>query len=317
MRDISHKSPTLRSAVARAVLRVSPASIVAIREGRVPKGDPLCVAKIAAFQAAKQTPLLIPFCHPVPVEHVAVDFEMTDDTITATATVTSVYKSGGAGGARPAAPAAVLNIYDLLKMIDDDMEITGVRLLEKRGGKSDWHRTAPGTLRAAVLVSSDSVAAGRKRDISGLVIRERLEREGLVIADYRILPDDEPLLEEALNGYADRDRLNLVVTTGGTGFGPRDRMPEVMRRVIDREAPGIAEAMRAYGQQRTPYAMLSRALAGIRGDTLIVNLPGSRGGVADSLDALLPHLLHAFKMLRGEGHPEGDRASRSPSRPAV
>jgi cyclic pyranopterin monophosphate synthase len=102
-------------------------------------------------------------------------------------------------------------------------------------------------------------------------------------------------------------QLDLVVTTGGTGMSPRDNTPEAMQRVIGREIPGIAEAMRSYGQERTPYAMLSRGMAGVRGKTLIVNLPGSRNGVRESLDALFPALIHAFKMIRGGGHPAQEK----------
>ncbi len=124
--------------------------------------------------------------------------------------------------------------------------------------------------------------------------------------DYKILSDDKEGVVAQLKAYAEAG-LNLVITTGGTGFAPRDHVPEAMNEVVEREVPGIPEAARAHGQDRTPFSMLSRGRAGIRGDTLIVNLPGSRGGVSDSLDALFPGLLHAFKMLRGEPHEHDPR----------
>lgn len=304
MRDISHKVTTLREATARAEIRVSASSIQAMRDGTVPKGDPLPVAKVAAIQAAKNTPLIIPYCHPVPVEFVGVHFDVGETSITIDVTVKSVYKTGVEMEALTGATAAALNIYDILKMIDESLEIVGVRLLEKKGGKSDYHKTARGSIRAAVLVSSDSVAAGKKRDISGVMVRERLEEAGIVVEQYDILPDEPEQLAAKLKQYADDLKLDLVVTSGGTGFGPRDHMPEVMREVVEFPAPGVSEAMRAYGQQRTPYSMLSRGASGIRGRTLIINLPGSKGGVSDSLNAIMPYIRHAFKMLRGEGHPE-------------
>ncbi len=306
MRDITHKITTLREATARAEIRVSPASIRAIREGTVPKGDPLPVAKVAAIQAAKQTPLIIPYCHPVPIEFVGVDFELGEGLVTATVTVKAIHKTGVEMEALTAASAAALSIYDILKMIDESLEITGIRLLEKKGGKSDYRKTPKGDIHAAVLVSSDSVAAGRKRDISGGMVRGRLEEIGIVVDHFDVLPDDPAQLEAKLKSYADELKLNLVVTSGGTGFGPRDHMPEVMRNVVEFPAPGVSEAMRAYGQQRTPYSMLSRGASGIRGRTLIINLPGSKGGVTDSLNAIIPYIRHAFKMLRGEGDP-GDQ----------
>ena len=121
--------------------------------------------------------------------------------------------------------------------------------------------------------------------------------------DSKIIPDDERLIIESLCYYADNLKLDLVITTGGTGLGPRDTTPDAMAKVIEREIPGITEALRAYGQARTPYSMLSRGIAGVRGRTIIVNLPGSKRAVAESLDALFPGLFHAFVMLRGGEHP--------------
>ena len=122
------------------------------------------------------------------------------------------------------------------------------------------------------------------------------------VADYAIIPDDSKKIEEKLLHYADSLNLDLVVTTGGTGLGPRDTTPEVVKKIIEREIPGIAETARVYGQARTPLAMLSRSVAGVRGKTVIVSLPGSKNGASESLDALFPALLHVFNMLRGEGH---------------
>jgi molybdenum cofactor biosynthesis protein MoaC len=302
MRDISRKRTTLRTATARALVRAAPATLAAIREGRVPKGDPLPVARVAAVQAAKNTAQLIPYCHPLPVDFVGVDFELGESSIDVHCAVTAVYKTGVEMEALTGAAVAALTLYDMLKMIDTDMIIEQVVLVEKKGGKSDFRDAYDPPLRAAVLVTSDSISAAANSDVSGKLIAERLREHGIEVADYRVIPDDGDQIVAMLKRYADDLHLDLVMTTGGTGFSPRDGTPEAMAQVIEREAPGIAEAARAHGQDRTPYAMLSRARAGLRGDTLIVNLPGSRKGVADSLDALLPGLLHSFRMIRGEGH---------------
>ena len=308
MVDIMAKSPTRRTATAEAVVTMRPETVDRIRDGGVPKGDPRPVAEAAAALAVKNTGAIIPYCHPVPVEKVDVAFSLDETAVTVTVTVGNIARTGVEMEAMTGAAVAALTVYDMVKMIDDSAAIGGVRLLEKTGGKSEkWRRRRPRGLQAAVVVLSDSIAAGRKEDISGRMIVERLEREGVAVADYTVIPDDTDTLVDLLRDYADRRRLNLVVTTGGTGFAPRDNTPEAMARVVEREAPGIAEAARAYGQERTPLSMLSRARAGIRGRTLIVNLPGSRGGVADSLDALFPALLHAFRMLRGEGHDDDPR----------
>jgi len=265
MLDISQKVSTLRSATARAILRLAPATVALVREGKVPKGDPLEVARVAAVQAAKQTPQLIPYCHLLPLDYVGVEFEIAEDRIEVEVTVKAVYKTGVEMEALTGASVAALVLYDMLKMLDQTMEIAAVRLVSKKGGKGDFREPSSPPRRAAVLVMSDSVAAGKKSDEAGRTIVQRLEREGLEIADYRIIPDDGALIAETLIAYANRDRLDLVLTTGGTGFSPRDNTPEAMLRVIEREIPGIPEAARAYGQARTPYSMLSRGKAGLRG----------------------------------------------------
>jgi molybdenum cofactor synthesis domain-containing protein len=178
------------------------------------------------------------------------------------------------------------------------MEIAGIQLIEKRGGKSDYAGMPATTLRAAVLVMSDSIAAGTQSDRSGCIIAERLGAAGVEVVDYAIIADEKEEIVRRLCHYADELALDMVVTTGGTGFSPRDVTPEAMAQVIERDVPGLPEAARAYGQQRTPFAMLSRGKAGIRGHTLIINLPGSTRGVTEALDALLPGVLHAFPMLR-------------------
>ncbi len=288
--------------MAQAELRLSPKTLDLIRSSAVPKGDPLAVARVAAIQAAKRTSEIVPYCHPVPLDFVGVDFELRDEGIVITCTAKAIYRTGVEMEALTAASVAALTIYDMVKMLDDSMEIVGVRLVSKTGGKSDFADRRETPLRAAVLVMSDSIAEGKKEDHSGRLIAARLKEEGLEVVDYRIIPDEVDVIREALLRYADESRVDLVITTGGTGLGPRDRTPEAMAELIEREVPGIPEATRAFGQARTPYAMLSRGKAGLRGSTLIINLPGSRKGAAESLDALFPGLLHAFHMLRGEGH---------------
>lgn len=306
MRDISDKIKTLRVATAQAILKASPDTIMAIREHAIPKGDPLPVAKVAAVQAAKNCSQIIPYCHPLPIDFVGVDFHLHDEFIEVKATVKAIYKTGVEMEAMAAASVAVLTLYDMLKMLDDTMEIGSVRLLSKKGGKSDFrtgHEQIRKSLRTAVVVMSDSIVSGRKDDLSGKLIVERLQQEGIQVTDYQVIPDDAEQIQTLLIAYADERQMDLVITTGGTGLSPRDNTPEAMTQIIDREVPGITEALRSYGQERTPYSMLSRGMAGLRGRTLIINLPGSKGGVRESLDALFPAVLHAFKILRGGGHP--------------
>jgi molybdenum cofactor synthesis domain-containing protein len=182
------------------------------------------------------------------------------------------------------------------------MEISSVALTGKAGGKSDFRESFSRPLRAAVLVMSDSAAAGRKVDASGRLIEDRLKQEGIEVAEYKVIPDDRETIQQDLIRFVEESGVDLVLTTGGTGFSPRDCTPEATAAVVERFVPGVPEALRAYGQDRNHRSMLSRGVAGIRGRTLIVNLPGSPKGAAESLDALFPGVLHGFKMLWGGGH---------------
>lgn len=294
----------MRTATARAILKLKPSTILLIKQNKVPKGNPLEVAKVAGIQAAKNTSQIIPYCHPIPIDHVSIEFNIQESLIDITAIVKAIYKTGVEMEALTACSVAALTLYDMLKMLDKSMEISEIKLVSKEGGKSDFREKLKVSLRSAVLVISDSVSKGDKDDLSGRLIVEKLKEEGFEITDYKIVPDDIPEIREAIINYADKMKLNLVMTTGGTGFSLRDNTPEAMKDLIEREIPGIPEAMRAYGQERTPYSMLSRGKAGIRGKTIIINLPGSKKGVKDSLDAIFPAMLHSFKMLYGGGHKE-------------
>ena len=302
MRDVSRKTTTLRTARARAILRVSPSTIDRIRAGSLPKGDPLPVARVAGIQAAKQTSAIIPFCHPVAVEHADCTFELTKNSVVITAAVTAVHKTGVEMEALTAATVAALTIYDMTKMVDDEAVIESVQLLEKKGGKTDQRGVLKRPIRAGILVLSDSVAAGTRTDESGKRLADRLKEQGIDILEILAIADDRATIESTLRTWSDDNRFDLICTTGGTGLGPRDVTPEATNAVIDRAVPGVTEALRSYGQDRMPTAMLSRSVAGIRGRTMIVNFPGSVRGVDEGMDALLPGLLHAFAMMEGGGH---------------
>ena len=193
-----------------------------------------------------------------------------------------------------AASVAILTIYDMAKMVEEDLAITDVRLLEKRGGKSDFVPVAGAT--ASVVTVSDSRTADT--DESGPAAVSLLQEVGVDVVSTVVVPDEMHKIENAIREATGR----LVVLTGGTGVSPRDNTPEVVKRLIEKELPGVGEQIRRYGQDRMPMSMLSRSVCGVMGDKVVLALPGSPGGVTDALRAVLPHLLHVLDVLQGASH---------------
>lgn len=302
MKDVSSKIETLRTAKARAKIMAGAETLDLVRSNAVPKGNVLETARAAGIMAAKKTPELIPLCHQIPLDTADIEFEIEEDGIAVTSFVKAIWKTGVEMEALTAASIAALTIYDMLKPLDTSLEICEIKLVEKRGGKSDWKESYGEPLKTAILVLSDSVASGKKEDKSGKIIKEKLNGQPVEVVVYEILPDELELIKTKLIELSDGRALDLILTTGGTGLSPRDVTVEATIEVIEREVPGISEAGRIYGFRRTPHAMLSRGVSGIRGKTIIINLPGSSRGVAETMDALFPWVLHSFRILRGGDH---------------
>lgn len=157
-------------------------------------------------------------------------------------------------------------------------------------------------MRVAIITASDSGAAGARKDESGPLIQKIVEELGAKVVSYCLLPDEKEQLSEEMRRIADNKTADLILTTGGTGFAKRDCTPEATLAVVERQTPGIPEAMRAYSMQFTGRAMLSRAAAGIRKETLIVNLPGSPKAVQETVAYIFPHLVHGVEILTGTAH---------------
>lgn len=300
MVNITHKSNTLRKAIATAVVAVSSeATITAINNNQVPKGNVFEMSKTAGLFAAKRTSDMIPDCHPLPIEYTHISFEVKGLEIHIFVEVHTIYKTGVEVEAMHAASVVALTLYDMLKPIDRGIEIRNIRLAEKKGGKTDYKEATEG-LTAAVIVCSDTIAAGKKEDKAGKAIIAHLERYA-VPATYTIIPDEVADIQNHIK-QAVNENTSLVLITGGTGLSPRDVTPEAVRPLLDREIEGIAETIRSYGQDRTPYSMLSRSVAGTIGNSLVIALPGSTKGATESMDAVFPAVFHIFKMLKGGRH---------------
>ena len=301
MVDITHKISTLRIATAKATVKVSKqATIDAIVNNLVPKGNVFEMAKTAGLFAVKNTHISIPDCHPIPIEFTSVEYEINDLSIDIIVKVKTVYKTGVEVEAMHGASIVALTMYDMLKPIDKKIEISTIKLLSKEGGKSSFKNRFPSTIKAAVFVCSDSIFAGIKEDKSGKIIIQKLEVCGVETTHYEIIPDEMDVIQERTIAFATENQL--IIFTGGTGLSPRDVTPQSLESILESRIPGIEEAVRNYGQDRMPYSMLSRTVAGTLGNSLVLALPGSTKGASESMDAIFPHVLHVFHILKGNNH---------------
>jgi cyclic pyranopterin monophosphate synthase len=302
MVEITHKTTTLRQAIAQAVVQVSKQETIdAIINKTVPKGDVFEMAKTAGLFAVKKTSDMIPDCHPLPVEYTAIKYSIENLSITIEIEVKTIYRTGVEVEAMHGASVIALTMYDMLKPIDKGIEIHNIKLIEKKGGKSDYKDKFRKDLKAAVIVCSDSIAAGQKTDSAGKAIIEKLKAHQVEIVEYIVIPDEINDIQEILLKHTELN-TDLVIYTGGTGLSSRDVTPEALYPLLDREIPGISEAIRSHGQERTPYSMLSRSIAGVKDQTLVLALPGSTKGASESMDAVFPSMLHLFRIFKGARH---------------
>lgn len=302
MVDITNKSTTLRVARAQAIVKLScQETIEAIKNNTVPKGDVFSMSKAAGLLGVKKTSDLLPDCHPLPIECTDIEYEINGLEIKVLITVKTIYKTGVEVEAMHGASVIALNIYDMLKPIDKNIEIHHIKLLEKKGGKLGFKNRFRRDLKAVVVVCSDSVFEGKKEDKAGKAVIKKLEQCDVTVDDYIIIPDEVSVIQEKAK-YYQSNGVNLIIYTGGTGLSLTDVTPEALKPLLNRTIPGIEEAIRKYGQDRTPYSMLSRSIAGTIKDTLVLALPGSTNGARESMKAVFPSILHVFKILKGVRH---------------
>jgi cyclic pyranopterin phosphate synthase len=302
MVNITHKITTLRQATATAIVKVSSQETIdAVQQRKVPKGDVFEFSRAAGLLAIKKTSDVIPDCHPLPVEYAAITHAIDGLNIIVTVEVHTIYKTGVEVEAMHGASVTALTMYDMLKPIDKEIEISTIKLVNKKGGKTDFKDSLTKNLRCAVIVCSDSISAGDKEDRAGKAVIEKLKKFNLTTGIYEIIPDEKEVIAAKVKQLVS-ERYNLVLFTGGTGLSPRDVTPEAIAPLFDRAIPGIMEAARQYGQQRTPYAMLSRGIAGFIENSLVLTLPGSTKGAEETMDALFPYIIHIFRVAEGMRH---------------
>lgn len=300
MIDVGDKPESLRIAIAQALLIYDHTIFDSIREGESPKGNIFEIARVAGTMGVKRTSDLIPYCHPIPIDDIKVEVSLKPDHIIIKVKVKSIWNTGVEMEALTGASIAALSVYDILKPLDSNLYINSIKLLEKKGGIGDFREEFKENLYAAVLTISDS--RNKNQDKSGRLIIKVLKKYGFTIVDYKIIPDEREMIENELITFSDKKNVNIIITTGGTGASPRDVTPEATKKTLDKELSGIVENLRHYGQRRTPLSMLSRGVAGIRGNTIIVNMPGSAAAVSQSLNALFPGIMHIFKVISRQEH---------------
>src|SRR5215467_2722669 len=297
MFDVSRKIDTFRTATAQAIIRISQTTMQRLDNGNSPKGNIVEAAKISGTLAAKKTSDLIPYFHQIPIDNVKIDVSLFKNQIKVIVQVKSIWKTGVEMEALTSACIASLTIYDMLKPIDESLSIESVKLIKKKGGINDFKERSHGKITAAVLVASDT--RSKQEDESGKIIIEKLREIRCDIVEYEVTPDDKSTIISKLKKFSDDLRIDMVITTGGTGIGPRDATPEATKEILEKELSGVAGTIKEIGQRRTPLSMLSRGIAGIRGNTVIINLPGSTTAVSESLDCIFPGILHVFKIMHG------------------
>ncbi len=299
MVDVTDKVSTVRMAKAEGKISMLPGTIMAIQDDALPKGNVLTTAKIAGVQAAKKTAELIPMCHQLNLSFVDIEFVVMADFIQIKSTVKTKEATGIEMEALAAVSVTALTIYDMCKAVDKTMFIGEINLVEKVGGKSD-HATEYRP-QVGVITISDSVASGKSEDKSGPLLITGFSDSGCSVENKKVLPDGSDELTPTIQNWI-KAGVELIITTGGTGLGPRDLTIKTLEDIFDSKLPGVEQALHAYGRGKVKTAMLSRLTAGVVDGTIVICLPGSTGAVKDALNVLIPTIFHSFHMMKGEKH---------------
>ena len=299
MVDVTDKVSTIRTAKAEGKIFLQPETILAIQGHTLPKGNVLTIAKVAGVQAAKKTAELIPMCHQLNLSFVDIEFIVQTENIVIKSIVKTKEATGVEMEALTAVSVTALTIYDMCKAVDKTMSIGEINLVEKVGGKSD-HATEYRP-HVGIITISDSVSSGKNEDRSGPLLISGFSDSGCSVEHKKVLPDGSneltPTIQNWINGG-----VELIITTGGTGLGPRDLTIETMEGIFDSKLPGVEQALHAYGRGKVKTAMLSRLTAGVVSGAIVICLPGSMGAVKDALNVLVPTIFHSFHMMKGEKH---------------
>ena len=299
MVDVTDKVSTARMAKAEGKISMLPETILAIQNDALPKGNVLTTAKISGIQSAKKTAEMIPMCHQLNLSYVDIEFEFEPDAICIRSIVKTKEATGVEMEALSAVSGAALTIYDMCKSVDKSMVIGEIKLVNKVGGKSD--HTVEYRPNVGVITLSDSISFGQGEDKSGPILINGFSDAGCLVNHHETFPDGSKKLVSTIQDWV-KDGVELIITTGGTGLGPRDLTIETMEKVFTSKLPGVEQALHAYGRGKVKTAMLSRLTAGVVNGVIVICLPGSTGAAKDALQVLIPTIFHSFHMMKGEKH---------------
>ena len=299
MVDVTDKMTMARMAKAEGKISILPETILAIQDVTLPKGNVLTTAKIAGIQAAKKTAEMIPMCHQLNLSFVDIEFDIQENAILIKSTVKTKEATGVEMEALSAVSGAALTIYDMCKAVDKTMVIGEIQLVEKVGGKSD--HAIEYRPKVGVITLSDSISSGKGVDKSGPILINGFADSGCSVNHKKVLSDGSDELVLTIQSWVE-DGVELILTIGGTGLGPRDLTIQTMEKIFDSRLPGIEQALHAYGRGKVKTAMLSRLTAGVVNGAIVICLPGSTGAAKDALTVLIPTIFHSFHMMSGEKH---------------
>ena len=299
MVDVTDKTATERRAKAEGKIHLQQATIALIQDDSIPKGNVLTTAKIAGIQSAKKTAEIIPMCHQLNLSFVDMEFELGRELVIIRSIVKTREATGVEMEALTAVSTAALTMYDMCKAVDKTMTIGAIKLVEKIGGKLDHaveYRPSVG-----IITMSDSISADKSEDKSGPILVKGFADSGCKADHQKVLPDGSEELIPTIESWI-KDGVELIITTGGTGLGPRDLTLQLVENKFDSKLPGIEQALHAYGRGKVKTAMLSRLTAGVINGAIVICLPGSTGAAKDALKVLIPTIFHSFHMMKGEKH---------------
>lgn len=319
MIDVGRKRPTRRRAVAVGTISMGAVAFEHLKNGTLPKGDVLALAEAAGITGAKKTPEMIPMCHTLPLDQVTIHCALDDqnNSVSVYCQAAAFAKTGVEMEALAGVNNALLTIWDLTKGVDPNLSIGNVTLLVKTGGKSGIWTNPKGIppwlavqlpddkslqgKRVAFLIMSDRASKGEYEDKSGPVLKEFFENAGADIISYDVIPDDAETIEQALRAVCKAHSLNLLIASGGTGPGPRDVTPDVLKKISDRMLDGLGDVLRTESQHFTDTAWLSRMTAGMVGATLVIAFPGSPKAVKECWNIIEPFLGDALDKIAKQG----------------